>query len=807
MTGGSQERVKSWISTIQDMRRQGQTGVIILADGLVAHLDETACSLIGRPAESMIGASCTDVAQWLCTTMGLQSCDQFSSFLSGLGQDDTITIPRSVEGRNQADVIMTRIAVKCRTTRIVIVLVSCPCLDPRLAFRAGASSVVYRDLFERNPAAIWEEDFSATKLLLDRLQLESPGNIRERLQSNPDLLDSCVRSIRVIRANRAAAELQGVKSPQELIGSLSEVLSPEGRVAMIEELALLAEGVRNFNIHSVVKAPDGVSRNVRLQISVPDEFAHTLERVLVTMYDISDLISLERELQRDSRAYAAVAEAASSEGTLKELCERVLAAVVQLVDHELGVIRRYDRVSESLVLQAAIGFRADEIHQAVSVNDDKHFASEVARTRQPKFVHDSSDYSPRMRELGVKCAIFWPVLKANGKLWGVLNLATRRDRVLSESDRRFFEIIAHLFGQVIERKTVEEQLRESQAILRSFADATPGPVFIKDNELRLLFINEYMRRGVLEETWIGKTDAQLLPARMAQRSMAEDKEVLAHGARSFEQMLADESSGGVRYFKAFKFPIHVHGRPPLLGGFSLDITKERMAEKRAEEARSRAEFLLDLIGHDLNNMHQGIMTGLELMLRSPLFPSELRDLAESSLSQVTRSISLIDNVRKFALVDRGTSHVLPVDPYDELQAAIVLLQQSFPDQAIALECGVHSGEFLVLADGLLKEVFYNLLHNAVKVSPITPPRIRIVASKDEAGMVEFRFEDWGPGMSDALKSSVFTRLELPRGSGMGLTLVKRIIDSYAGQVWAEDRVKGDPSQGTSFVVKLRQASS
>jgi signal transduction histidine kinase len=117
----------------------------------------------------------------------------------------------------------------------------------------------------------------------------------------------------------------------------------------------------------------------------------------------------------------------------------------------------------------------------------------------------------------------------------------------------------------------------------------------------------------------------------------------------------------------------------------------------------------------------------------------------------------------------------------------------------------------VVADELLYDVFANIVENAIKHACRVPVvNIRLdQAARAGRDYCRISVEDNGPGIPGELKRAVFDRMRRgdtkAKGSGLGLYLVRTLVESYGGRVWVEDRVNGDRSGGSRFVVLLPSA--
>jgi signal transduction histidine kinase len=130
-----------------------------------------------------------------------------------------------------------------------------------------------------------------------------------------------------------------------------------------------------------------------------------------------------------------------------------------------------------------------------------------------------------------------------------------------------------------------------------------------------------------------------------------------------------------------------------------------------------------------------------------------------------------------------------------------------PRKAVTVNLNGHE-HCHVRANELLHDVFANLVGNAIKH---TGEQADILVDLDVVRnkgrhCCRVIVEDDGPGISDDFKGRIFHRMlrgtTEAKGMGLGLYLVKSLVESYDGRVWVEDRVAGDHTKGARFVVML-----
>jgi PAS domain S-box-containing protein len=158
----------------------------------------------------------------------------------------------------------------------------------------------FRLVFENSPVSIWEEDFSGVKNLFDGLKKNGVSDIDAYFSEHPETLLQCAELAKIIAVNRAALLLHGAQSEQELLAGMANTFTPESFDTFRQELVCLWNGGTEMIRDAVVKTLAGEPRYVTVYFSVCPGYEQTLEKVIVSLTDISERKRAEDALRLSS---------------------------------------------------------------------------------------------------------------------------------------------------------------------------------------------------------------------------------------------------------------------------------------------------------------------------------------------------------------------------------------------------------------------------------------------------------------------------------------------------------------------------
>ena len=227
--------------------------------------------------------------------------------------------------------------------------------------------------------------------------------------------------------------------------------------------------------------------------------------------------------------------------------------------------------------------------------------------------------------------------------------------------------------------------------------------------------------------------------------------------------------------------------------------EERVLERTTDltEAHARVGFYLDLITHDINNTNHTSLLYLELLESEA--DETLERYIEGLKNSLKKSDEIIDNVATLREIQDAEASLVPV------RIGPMLRKEADADDRITLL--MEDEDISACADSLLSQALSNIIVNSLKFGGDDVSITISVTTTEDAVLI--RIDDTGPGIPDATKPVIFTKYtrgtERVRGKGLGLFIVHTlIVDRYGGSIIVEDRVPGDPTQGVSFVIRLKK---
>jgi len=236
-----------------------------------------------------------------------------------------------------------------------------------------------------------------------------------------------------------------------------------------------------------------------------------------------------------------------------------------------------------------------------------------------------------------------------------------------------------------------------------------------------------------------------------------------------------------------------------------------------EKEKRNIELLLDIIGHDVNNYAQAVSGFIELGMQRRNVPEPTRKSLARALDQVWNINKLVNNVKLFARVEVGGSKDLrPIDLLEVVREGYASAETSYTDREVRLNLKDDGAPKRSMMNELAKEIFVNLFSNAIKFDQNPEVQIDVEVKAEERegrGFWSVSVADHGPGIEDSQKEWIFERFtqtgaSCARGgsSGLGLHIAKRLVDSYKGRIWVEDRVNGERARGSRFIVNLPRSN-
>jgi PAS domain S-box-containing protein len=405
-----------------------------------------------------------------------------------------------------------------------------------------------------------------------------------------------------------------------------------------------------------------------------------------------------------------------------------------------------------------------------------------------------------------------PLVTPSGKRIWLLGTAT--------PERRGEEFIANgVVLDITERKQAEQALQDERNRFETLFESLPTPVVrctVEEGEALIADANRAFEQkfGVDAAAVRGKDlDGLVVPADRREEAAEIDRRALEEGI--LETEVRRRTPRGQREFRLQIAGRTREGDPPEIYAIYTDITDRKQHEERLREAKREAERLSRLKSALLSNMSHEFrtpltsVTGFAEMLKNTLEgdKAEFADQIYRSGQRLKKTLDSVLNLSRLEAKDYDLERE-PVVLENVIEKTVDQLRPIAREAAVELKTAL--SDVAVTGrwnEDALRRIAENLIDNAIKFTP-EGGRVEVRMWKEE-GWAFFEVKDTGIGMDPESVPRIFRAFEQTstgkgrkyEGSGLGLSIVKRLVDALEGDI----DVETEKGSGSRFMVRIPKA--
>jgi light-regulated signal transduction histidine kinase (bacteriophytochrome) len=241
----------------------------------------------------------------------------------------------------------------------------------------------------------------------------------------------------------------------------------------------------------------------------------------------------------------------------------------------------------------------------------------------------------------------------------------------------------------------------------------------------------------------------------------------------------------------------------------LEVLRNRIKELEVIESESHSTRLyLDILGHDINNLNQAIISYHELLMVKPGIPEESKQYIKKSLEQAKAISNLITMMKTYTNIQNKEFEMENINVTKMFNEVFQLMNTKYPVREIQFNHIMEENKIFVNSSNLLPDVIENILDYIIKFDPYEKVSIDIAhkLSKDQKYW-KFEFLNstsyiYMYDFEKTLNEHIKEHSKSPQGFGLGLIIVHEIIRRCGGRVWIEDTGESSPHRGNKFIIML-----
>lgn len=593
--------------------------------------------------------------------------------------------------------------------------------------------------------------------------------------------------------NKAAEELLEWKKEEVIGKSTSEVLKASYLNVTRDEVVSAFNAKGFWQGEATFRSKSGKIKNVLVTASELRSKDGTITGSVVLAKDFTDRKKAEQELEKLNNEL---------ERKVRERTEEIFEnnrRFQSLVENDFTITALLNEKFETI-------YRSPSAESILGWSDEERSNLTLEELTHPD---DREKQKMIMKEMianpGKPVNVTFRSLHKNGHYVWIEGTAVNR---LQDKGINAFVINMH---DITERKKSQEKNRENEEKYRLLIERISDGFIALDNNFRYTYVNKKISEitGYAPEYLVGKNVWEVFPDAVGSETynafhLAMKEQKYIYNVDYYEQLNLWQEN-------------HIYPSPDGLSIFIRDISERKRAEivirqlnESLEErvkirtaeltaANKALESFSYMVSHDLQSPLRTLngFTSIILEKYNATFDEDLKNMFTHIVNSSKRMNSIIDDLLKLAKYGNEKLTITTINMVDLFQKVWNNLTQNSTTKA-EFELGLLptiQGD-----ESMMEQVIINLLSNAIKYSSKKEKPVIKVGYTDTNGTPRFFIKDNGIGFSmeqyDKLFGA-FQRLHSSReyeGTGIGLLLVKRIIENHKGLIWAESKV----DEGATF---------
>jgi PAS domain S-box-containing protein len=383
---------------------------------------------------------------------------------------------------------------------------------------------------------------------------------------------------------------------------------------------------------------------------------------------------------------------------------------------------------------------------------------------------------------------------------GRLRWATARGRCIKTPDGKNMRFRG-VSMDVTAQKDVDD-------LFRLATESSPSGIVLVNDQGRIILVNTHGEKlfGYQREELIGKTVDILVPERFA-------SQLLAHRAKFLAAPTTVVIGIGRDLFARRKdgseFPVEIGLNPIqtpdgiLVLATVVDISARKAAEEETRRNREQVELLsrVSLLGemtaslaHELNQPLAAIVNNataaMQYLEQGRLNPEQLQEILNDVVGDGRRACDIMHNVRR--AIKKGSAIRGRINLNDVVKAVTLMVQPDAAAHFCKMEMSLAADLPVIEGDPTqIQQVLINLMSNAFDAMHETPPSnrtVEIATSSNGDGSISVAVRDHGCGISEPTRERLFEQFFTTKeeGLGMGLAIVRSIVEAHGGSIAAEN---------------------